>query len=169
MKFKASLDTMAKAITVFIILLFIYLGQRSFHIIMDSETDPTSFYLHVFILVFLILVLLGTWAFSPKGYEIRNGKLTIKRIIGDFDIGLHEIIGVKELTTEETKGTIRTFGVGGLFGYFGRFYIPKIGRVIFFATQRKNKVLIIKKDEKQFILSPDDEQFLQYLKNKVTY
>ncbi|MBN3518791.1 PH domain-containing protein [Algoriphagus lutimaris] len=168
MKFKASLDTLAKVITGFIVLLFIYLGQRSVHIILESETEPTSFYLHVFILVFLVFVLIGTWVFSPQDYEIGDGKLTIKRIIGDFKIGLHEITEVKGLTKEETKGTIRTFGVGGLFGYFGRFYIPKIGRVILFATQRKNKVLIKKNEEKQFILTPDDLQFIQYLRNKIS-
>ncbi|SIN80277.1 PH domain-containing protein [Algoriphagus halophilus] len=168
MKFKASLDTLAKGITVFIILLFIYLGQRSFLIIMDSETDTTSFYLHVFILVFLILVLFGTWVFSPQGYEIGDGTLTIKRIIGNVHIRLPEIIEVKELSKEETRGTIRTFGVGGLFGYFGRFYIPKLGRVILFATQRKNKVLIKKKDETQIIITPDNLQFTQYLNQKIS-
>ncbi|WP_373399011.1 PH domain-containing protein [Algoriphagus halophilus] len=122
----------------------------------------------MYLYFFLILVLFGTWVFSPQGYKIGDGKLTIKRIIGDVHIRLHEITEVKALSREETKGMIRTFGVGGLFGYFGRFYIPKIGRVMLFATQRKNKVLIIKKDDKQFILSPDDDRFVEYLKNKVT-
>lgn len=167
MKFKASLDTAAKIITGGIFLLFVYLGHRNVQEILESRADGSNYLLPILILVFLMMVLGGTWLFSPQAYEIGDGKLTVKRWIGDLGIGLHEIVEIKELTKEETKGTIRTFGVGGLFGYFGRFYIPGIGKVLFYATQRKNKVLIKMKDEKQIILTPDDLKFIQYLKSKI--
>jgi hypothetical protein len=59
------------------------------------------------------------------------------------------------------RGTIRTFGVGGLFGYFGKFHTPNIGHITFYATQRVNKVLIVTKQGKKIILTPDDIGLIQ--------
>jgi hypothetical protein len=63
---------------------------------------------------------------------------------------------VRKLENFETRGTLRTFGVGGLFGYFGKFYIPSIGSCTFYATQSKNKILITTHNDHKIILTPDD-------------
>lgn len=61
--------------------------------------------------------------------------------------------------------TIRTFGVGGLLGYFGKFYTPQIGHMTFYATQRTNRILIVDKQGKKFLLTPDDISLIEKIKH----
>jgi hypothetical protein len=71
---------------------------------------------------------------------------------------------VRTLADNEAKGTIRTFGVGGLFGYFGKFHTPGIGHSTFYATQRKNKILIVTSNDKKIVITPDDNSLAEKLK-----
>ncbi|EAZ82493.1 PH domain-containing protein [Algoriphagus machipongonensis] len=167
MDYKASLDFLAKAITLGVIALFAYIGYRSYNSIEAASGDQTTLFINIGVLVLLIGILIGTWVFAPRRYTIGEGKLTIHRLMDKVEISLSDIKSMRVLNEEETKGTIRTFGVGGLFGYYGRFYIPGIGKVTFYATQRKNKVLLVTKSEKQIIITPDDLGLFQQLERRI--
>ena len=69
----------------------------------------------------------------------------------------------REISNNDMGLTIRTFGVGGLFGYFGKFFNSKIGRLTMYGTRRNNTVLI-ETDNKKIILTPDDP--IEFLKHK---
>ena len=55
-------------------------------------------------------------------------------------------------------GVIRTFGVGGLFGYYGQFYNSKIGSMTWYATRQNNTVLVRTIDNKNIVLTPDEPE-----------
>ena len=58
----------------------------------------------------------------------------------------------------------RLFGVGGLFGYFGKFVYYKIGSVDLYSTNKSNQVLIRFSGHKQIVLSPENpEQFIRQI------
>ncbi|MBS4044542.1 MAG: hypothetical protein KGZ59_12085 [Chitinophagaceae bacterium] len=78
--------------------------------------------------------------------------------MNDIKLLKSEIISVGQLEKEKLKGTIRTFGVGGLFGYFGKFYNNKIGVMTLYATRRSNYVLIKTSANKKIILTPDNPE-----------
>ncbi len=62
------------------------------------------------------------------------------------------------------KWTIRTFGVGGLFGYYGEFVNWKLGNMTWYATRRDKTVLIETVDDKKLIVTPDEpEAFIKQL------
>ena len=59
-----------------------------------------------------------------------------------------------------TDGSVRTFGVGGLFGYFGRFRSPRFGPYQLYATRRAPSVQLRARGG-TYVLSPDaPEAFL---------
>ncbi|MBW7943281.1 MAG: hypothetical protein H3C64_13055, partial [Candidatus Kuenenia stuttgartiensis] len=82
-------------------------------------------------------------------------------------IDFREIENVRLLENRETIGLLRVFGVGGLFGYFGKYYNSKIGSVNLYTSQRKNRILISTLGGNKYIISPDNLDLLKYLKSNM--
>ena len=164
MEYKASLDTLAKRITIGIFILLIVIGQKSVRTLLVAQGDTTTILIHTGTLLLFIVILLGSWLYAPQSYTVDSNDLTIRRPIGKVSIKLSDIKQVWTLADNETKGTIRTFGVGGLFGYFGKFHTPGIGHMTFYASQRKNKILIVTNSDKKIVITPDDISLVDKLK-----
>lgn len=166
MKYKASLDTLAKGMTIGVFILLIAIGQISVRELTTAEGDTTTILVQSGILLLFVAILLGSWLYAPQSYTVDNNNLTINRPIGKVSFKLSDIKQVRLLAKSETKGTIRTFGVGGLFGYFGKFYMQGIGHSAFYATQRKNKILITTSNDKKIVITPDNINLVEKLKNQ---
>lgn len=164
MEYKASLDTLAKGITIGVFILLIAIGQQSVRALLVANGNTITILIHSGILLLFIAILLGCWLYAPQSYSLDSNALTINRPIGKVSIKLSDIKQVRILADNETKGTIRTFGVGGLFGYFGEFYTPGLGHSTFYATQRKNIILIVTNSDKKIIITPDDISLADKLK-----
>lgn len=164
MEYKASLDTLAKGITIGIFILLIVIGQKSVRTLLVAQGDTTTILIHTGTLLLFIVILLGSWLYAPQSYTVDSNDLTIRQPIGKVSIKLSDIKQVWTLADNETKGTIRTFGVGGLFGYFGKFHTPGIGHMTFYASQRKNKILIVTNSDKKIVITPDDISLVDKLK-----
>lgn len=54
------------------------------------------------------------------------------------------------------KWTIRTFGNGGLFGYFGKFYNAAFGKMTWYATRRNNYLVLSTSENGKIVLTPDN-------------
>ncbi len=53
---------------------------------------------------------------------------------------------------------IRIFGVGGLFGYFGKFANKEMGNMTWYATRRDKTVLVTTTGNKKIIVTPDEPE-----------
>lgn len=77
---------------------------------------------------------------------------------------------INEMTTLSAReiGTmIRTFGNGGLFGYYGKFHSSKLGSMTLYATQSKNRILIKTIHGSQIMITPDDLSLVEALQEKI--
>ncbi len=148
MEYKASLDTLAKVITTGVGILFIAIGQQNVRVLFIPKGDATTILIHTGTLLLFVAIFMGSLLFAPQSYSVDNTDLTINRPVGKVKIKLVDITQVRSLTDNEMKGTIRTFGVCGLFGYFGKFHTPSIGHTTFYATQRQNRILITTKQDR---------------------
>jgi Bacterial PH domain len=149
MIYKASLDTAAKIITCSIILLL--LGTFfTFLITVGNENKIIS----PIIGISFTLILVLSYIFAPRKYSISKDILIIHRPIYNIEIPKKEIKSAIENTSKAIS--IRTFGVGGLFGYFGSFHSFDLGGTTWYATKRKNQVIIERTNGQKIILSPDD-------------
>jgi hypothetical protein len=62
------------------------------------------------------------------------------------------------LDKEKIGWAIRTFGVGGLFGYYGKFANTKLGSMTWYATRKDRAILVRTIDNKKIILTPDEPE-----------
>jgi len=99
------------------------------------------------------VVAFAGWAISPSALEIRGGDLLVLRRA--WRSASFPLAGVREvaiLPAGALRGAIRTFGVGGLFGYHGWFY--KKGPFRLYAT-RSDRLVEVVIGGRRIVVSPD--------------
>ena len=157
MKFKATLDKTAKVVTLVITLLF--LGIAFLPILLGKNEIP------VLLIVFLFSTYGITYAFSPNGYEVNENNIIIKRPFNTVAFNRTQIKELVKIEDRKLYWAIRTFGVGGLFGYFGAFWNKEFGSMTWYATRREDAIMIITHKNKKIIITPDDvEKFIREFK-----
>lgn len=153
---KASMDGLTLVLTIGVTVIMVLAG---FVPIFTSEfqfsnvVSPGPFYVMPFAFIAILLI---TYGFSPKGYVIEDGQFTVLRPFKAKHFPLSDIVSVTAVEKKNLKGSIRTFGVGGLFGYFGLFRNSTYGHMLWYATRRDRFVVIERKNGKTIVITPDD-------------
>lgn len=152
MIYKASLDNLAKAITLGVSILFAVIIAGQFFLDKDAGLGP---YLMagLFLLIYAIC-----YAFRPLSYTLSHGQLMINRPVATVKIDRSLVQTVELLEKDAIRWSVRIFGVGGLFGYYGRFANTKIGGMTWYATRRSRAVLLRLADGKKIVLTPDEPE-----------
>ena len=157
MVFKSSLDKTQKIITVAIIHLFTVLFFLGFPF-SGKENITNSLLIG---LLFLVITIVA-YAFSTKSIELNQNDLCVKRPFDKVILLRSDIIKIQKIEYKDLSSSLRTFGCGGLFGYFGKFWNKQQGSMTWYVTDMKNPVMIETKNGKKIVLTPDDrEQFLE--------
>ena len=154
---KASMDTLTKGLTIGVSILLLLSGFVPF--LSNNEFQfsdlmiPSAVYI---IPISLIIMLVLTYGFSPKGYALEDGKLVVLRPFQNKFHATTDILNVSLVDRKDLKNSLRVFGVGGLFGYFGLFRNTRYGTMIWYATRRDQFVVIERSNGKAIVLTPDD-------------
>ena len=156
MEYKASLDTLSKIITGVLIIIFFAIELTSLQLFSGERDNSNKILIQSGTLLFFILVIAGCYLFSTKKYLLNGKELIIVRPIKERIILLSDIEEIRPVAKGEMRWTIRTFGVGGLFGYYGKFYNRKFGSMTWYTTQLKNRIFIRIKSGEKIIITPDD-------------
>lgn len=152
--FRASYDRLTRVLSPILVAVFV----GSALLVWAVPTPPMIRYGAT--LLFLLIPLI-TYLYSPAGYSIGPEALYIHRVRGVVRVPMESIRSARRGGSGELRG-VRTFGSGGLFGYFGRFYSSRLGHYRAYLTQRGNLVVI--EAEHTYVLSPDrPEEFLRHL------
>ena len=156
MEYKASLDTLCKALTAGVFILFIAIGQKNVRAIFAAHGDLTPTLIHGSVLLLFVVTVVISYLYSIKTYTLTDSELVINRPISNRVIKISDITEIRTTDSADYSGTIRTFGNGGLFGYYGKYYSSPLGNMTWYVTQRKNRILIRTKQSDKIIISPDD-------------
>jgi hypothetical protein len=152
MQFHASYDSTTKVISAAVFILFVMIAAGTSSLIAEG----------IFALLFL-----AAYAWSPTGYEIDGGDVVIRRLIGNVRIPVSGIREVRIAMRDDLSGSMRVFGSGGLFGYYGLFRNSTLGTSNWYVTDRSNAV-VLAGDSGTAIVSPDDAAgFIAALGNRV--
>jgi hypothetical protein len=100
------------------------------------------------------LVGLASWALAPRAIEIEGGELRIRRRAWrGASYPLAEVTEVAVLPPRWLLGSVRTFGSGGLFGWYGWYW--KKGPFRLFAT-RTDRLVEVVAGGRRVVVSPDE-------------
>lgn len=156
MKYKASLDKLAWIVTIVVTVLFV--GAAALQIGLMNQIDSI---VPVTISIGLLLIYAIAFAFRPAGYTVSRDQLIIHRPLKNVTLAKSDIQTAQVITKKDIGWAVRTFGVGGLFGYYGKFANSTIGNMTWYATRMDKPVLITTVHDKKIIVTPDEpEQFV---------
>ena len=154
--FTTSLDKFNKISTVIVLVFLLIILVVAFFLIPKDEANIMDSIVLLPIVISIIVYLL-----RPNNYSVSSDKLLIHRAISNIEIDRNNIKSVREIDESQVKNSLRTFGVGGFFGSFGKFWNGKLGKMTWYVTRKNNFVLVETKDNKKIILTPDKpEEFV---------
>ena len=110
MKYKTSLDNLAKTVTIGVTILFIIIIFGQYSLITDEEKSLPIYLAIAFLLIYII-----TFSLRPISYNCSKDYIVIHRLITDVKIDRKQIKSVELIDKEILRQSFRTFGVGGLF------------------------------------------------------
>ena len=162
MKYKASLDATSKVITALISVLFFSIIVIQFVLFFQQDN-----WYCLATAALLILIYIVTYFYSPVDYQVEEKNIIVHRPASDIVLSRSEIKNIELIQQVKLQGTVRTFGVGGLFGYFGQFMNHELGCMTWYATKHDKRVVLIEmNNNKKIIITPDEpEQFVRQVSN----
>ena len=164
MEYKATLDLKSKIITGFVGVLFLGITVYNFKLIDFKTGDTTQTTVLTLTTVLIVSLFTFCYLYRPLRYVVDKNKLIVKRPIKDLIIEFSNIKDAFLPTKESMKSTIRTFGNGGLFGYFGSFRNGTYGGMTWYATKTSNYLIIVTSDNHKIVLTPDDTGMINEIK-----
>ena len=138
--FSASYDTTTKVISGAVLVVFLAIVIATHSVVAACLTAA---------------IVVGAYAWSPRGYAVSDGSIEVNRLIGTARIPLDGLREARAATKDDFRGCLRLFGNGGLFGYYGLFRTSKLGKSTWYVTNRGNAVVVVT-GEKTALFSPDD-------------
>jgi hypothetical protein len=140
MPFSASYDRITKIISALVCIFLLAVPVISEHLLVAC----------------LSLLIVGlAYAYSPRSYVVADRSILVKRIIGEVRVSLEGLREARRATADDLQGSIRLWGNGGLFGYYGLFRTSTLGKCWWYVTNRQNTVVVIT-NQKTALFSPDD-------------
>jgi len=115
------------------------------------------------VIMAIVFISFGVF-FGVYGYSLQPQELRIIRLGWSKDIPYNDIVNI-EYSPDAMMGSLRKFGIGGFFSYYGMFKNRVLGDYKAYATHRKNTVVITIKSGKKIVVTPSDpERFVEELK-----
>lgn len=102
----------------------------------------------------LVLILLVTYLVSTREYEVGEGKLVVRKMMGSKSFELRGASVGRD--TLAFQGMTRVFGNGGFFAFDGLFYSRRLGFIRSYARNREHGVVVVLAGGRKLVLSPDD-------------
>jgi len=100
------------------------------------------------------MIVLTTLPFAVRGYVIVDRELRIERVGWQNRIPLADVVTVTA-DPQAMRWSIRLFGSGGLFGFFGWFRNRKLGTYRAYGTDPKNSA-VLKLKSRTIVVTPHD-------------
>jgi hypothetical protein len=156
MNYTTSLDWIAKGVTITVTLLFaaIFMAGFDFFNMPGQNVGPGALSIISILLIAVYGFCLAQW---PRGYSVSKEALVIHKFVGKRVVALKDIKEVFFVKPEALRWSLRTFGSGGLFGYFGKFYNGTYGDMTWYATRVSHFVMVELKDGRHLVITPDQE------------
>ena len=157
-EFSAPQDRFVQTVTVLTFMLFAIL------LVVFASADNTAGLASIAAIGLPMFIL--CYLFVPREYAVNESEVIIRRRIGAVRIPFSLIRSIRQGSSSCSFRSVRPFGIGGIYGYFGRFYSQELGRHHVYATDLQKTVVI--EADKTYVISPDDpQQFVQAVKTRL--
>lgn len=108
----------------------------------------------MFVALVPISLLVGSIPFAVLGYRLDGDRLLVVRPFWVTEISLYGLRSA-EYIPGAMKGSLRTFGNGGMFSITGWYYSKALGKYRTWVTDM-NLTVVLRYDDRTLMVSPED-------------
>lgn len=83
------------------------------------------------------------WLRAPYSIRVDTQTIQVKRPFGSITIDADDVRKIVPIAPEDIKKMVRTWGNGGLFGFYGRFYSPRLGNFRLYTCKLSSRHLVL--------------------------
>lgn len=167
MNFRASLGWSARIITGAITIVFGALVIFNFLLLEKVSGNIAGLGAIFFTMLLPIGIYIVCYLHRPLGYVIGDGKIIIKRPVKSIILNLKNIRDAYLIRKESMNWMWKTFGNGGLFGFYGDFRSDRYGDMTLYATRRGNYLMLETTDREKIVLTPDDVNMVKEIRKLI--
>ncbi|MBM4102462.1 MAG: hypothetical protein FJ263_00220 [Planctomycetes bacterium] len=124
-------------------------------------------------LIFVVLLgvfIVAAFLFAPQSYTLTESAVIINRPGFSLKIPFESITQMRRLDKGDLGSVMRVAGMGGLFGFWGRFQSSTIGPFKCYMTRNDNMVLLQDRAGEKIILSPSNlNDFVETIMHSKNY
>ena len=154
------LKTITYAVVTFLILETIVIAVALFL----TASQTTALLITCLIVLCNIVIIVFSYLFAPQGFLIEQSGITVVRKVAPVLIEIGKIHNVSCIERDRFMKSTRTFGNGGLFGYYGAFRNKELGSFQLYGTHRNYGVLV--EADKNYVLTPDrPDEFVEVVRS----
>jgi len=126
-----------------------------------------DFYPRLILFMLFSVLYVVIYGHIPTSFSLTEDSLVLKAPYKKISIRLNEISAAQYLGKGNVFSMIRTFGCSGIFGHWGYFYSPRIGKVKLYARRNNHWILIHTLHKGKYIIAPDDPSFFDELQSRL--
>ncbi|HEX7319091.1 MAG TPA: PH domain-containing protein [bacterium] len=117
----------------------------------------------------MMSIVVFSYLLAPRRYRFEGSKLVIEKVSGKkIVIDIADIKGYSPVADFRQLKPIRSFGNGGLFGYYGLFSTREYGTINCQLTRLK-KIFLIETIRGYYVVSPEDaDRFGEYMHSTIS-
>ncbi len=164
MRFGAPWSTSVKTITILVIATLGFVVAVGIFLLVGVGSG-SSILIALATIVIPVLIPIASAFWMIRGYVLEGETLSIQRLGWQSMLDLKELVSA-EVDPEAMARSHRTFGIGGLFCFYGRFTNKKLGAYRAYATDPKRSV-VLKFQDQTVVVSPDrPDDFVECIKDR---
>ncbi len=140
-RYRAPYDGLVAGVTVAVVVLLSVI-VLVLAIAFAATSDPGAHLIVIASGLLVVAIPVVSYAYAPNAYRIEGRILVIERPAGPRLISLDDLVSVEPFDRKRAGFTLRTWGNGGLFGAYGRFWSRKLGRFEVYARRGNDYVML---------------------------
>ena len=132
----------------------------------DNNSELFIRIMHAVLFLVLFATIFMVYAYSPRFVITSDSEICLCKGVGKVKIKYSDIANLGIFNTKEFSA--RTFGIGGICGYTGKFYTKSLGNHTEYVGNYSQAFYLILKNGKKYVFSCEDrDAVLKEIQDKI--
>lgn len=158
----------SKSVKILTFIFMTILVVADIYLITQMATQKIPFILCALLFAIISATIFFSYMYAPMCIRLTDSSLILHRGIGKKVIDYSDI---REIDIYKSEGIIvRVCGIGGVFGFIGKFYNKKIGHYFSYVGDYSQTFYVQQKNGKKYVFSCEDREYIVFIvKKKVKF
>ena len=154
----------ARSLVILTIVFLVILVLTDVYLLVQVIMNKIPYILGISLLAIITATVIGSYLYAPMSIALSDDALILYRGIGKKKFNYSDIATIDTYISDGT--VVRICGIGGVFGFIGRYYTKKIGHYFSYVGDYSQAFYLRLKNGKKYLFSCEDRDLIVFLVKK---